>query len=105
MGAGGLARAKVAADGSWTQSPLAKNVTPEFRLAVSQAVGAKDGDLVCFQSGKSSLVHTVLANLRVHVAKRMGLIPESGHGGLWKFLWVVDPPLFEYDDHPKRWGA
>ena len=28
----------------------------------------------------------------------MKLIPESGHGGQWKFLWVVDPPLFEYDE-------
>jgi len=50
-------------------------------------------------------VHTVLANLRVHVAKRIGLIPESGHGGKWQFLWVVDPPLFEYDEDSKRWAA
>jgi aspartyl-tRNA synthetase len=105
MGAGGLARAKVAADGSWTQSPLAKSVTPEMRVAVNHATGAKDGDLICFQFGKASLVHTVLANLRVHVAKLMKIIPESGHGGQWKFLWVVDPPLFEYDDDAKRWSA
>jgi aspartyl-tRNA synthetase len=105
MGAGGLARAKVAADGTWTQSPLAKSVTPEMRIAINQAVGAKEGDLLCFQFGKASLVHTVLANLRVHVAKRIGLIPESGHGNQWKFLWVVDPPLFEYDDDHKRWAA
>jgi aspartyl-tRNA synthetase len=105
MGAGGLARAKVAADGTWTQSPLAKSVTPEMRTAINQAVDAKDGDLICFQFGKASLVHTVLANLRVHVAKRMGLIPENGHGGQWKFLWVVDPPLFEYDEDSKRWAA
>jgi aspartyl-tRNA synthetase len=105
MGAGGLARAKVAPDGTWTQSPLAKSVTPEMRVAVNQALGANDGDLICFQFGKASLVHTVLANLRVHVAKVMKIIPESGHGGQWKFLWVVDPPLFEYDDDAKRWSA
>ena len=105
MGAAGLARAKVAADGGWTQSPLAKSVTPEMRLAINAAVGAKEGDLICFQFGKANLVHTVLANLRVYVAKRMGLIPESGHGNAWKFLWVVDPPLFEYDDEAKRWVA
>jgi aspartyl-tRNA synthetase len=105
MGAGGLARAKVAADGSWTQSPLAKSVTNEMRVAINAALGAKDGDLICFQFGRASLVHTVLANLRVHVAKRMGLIPESGHGGKWKFLWVVNPPLFEYDEDSKRWAA
>jgi aspartyl-tRNA synthetase len=105
MGATGLARAKVAADGSWTQSPLAKSVTPELRLAINAAVGAKDGDLICFQFGRASLVHTVLANLRVHVAKKMGLIPESGHGGRFQFLWVVNPPLFEYDEDTKRWAA
>ncbi len=105
MGAGGLARAKVAADGSWTQSPLAKNVTPELRLAINEALAAEEGDLILFQFGKASLVHTVLANLRVHVAKRLGLIPEVGHGNSFKFLWVVDPPLFEYDDESKRWVA
>jgi aspartyl-tRNA synthetase len=105
MGAGGLARAKVAADGSWTQSPLAKSVTPEMRLAINEATGAKEGDIILFQFGKESLVQTVLANLRVEVAKKLGLIPESGHGGQWKFLWVVEPPLFEYDDEGKRWVA
>ncbi|HMA91601.1 MAG TPA: aspartate--tRNA ligase, partial [Polyangiaceae bacterium] len=105
MGAGGLARAKVAADGTWTQSPLAKTVTPEMRQAINAAVGAKENDLILFQFGKTSLVHTVMANLRVAVAKRMGLIPEVGHGGKWNFLWVVNPPLFEYDDEKKRWAA
>ncbi|HEY5961007.1 MAG TPA: aspartate--tRNA ligase [Polyangiaceae bacterium] len=105
MGAGGLARAKVAADGSWVQSPLAKTVTAEMRQAINQAVGAKENDLILFQFGKTSLVHTVMANLRVAVAKRLGLIPEVGHGDQWKFLWVVNPPLFEYDDDKKRWSA
>src|SRR6185436_9357971 len=40
-----------------------------------------------------------------HVAKKMGLIPEYGHGGQWKFLWVVNPPLFEYNDEAKHWVA
>jgi aspartyl-tRNA synthetase len=105
MGAGGLARAKVAGDGSWTQSPLSKTVSDDFRLAINQAVGAQEGDIILFQFGKAALVHTVLANLRVIVAKQMGIIPESGHGNQWKFLWVVDPPLFEYDDEAKRWAA
>jgi aspartyl-tRNA synthetase len=105
MGAKGLARAKVSADGSWTQSPLAKTVTPEFRAAVNQALDAKDGDLIIFQSGKANMVHTVLANLRVHIAKKLNLIPDHGHGGQFKFLWVVDPPLFEYDEESKTWAA
>ncbi len=98
MGAGGLARAKVAADGSWTQSPLAKSITPELREAINQATGAGDGDILLFQFGKTSLVHTVLANLRVHIAKKMKLIPEVGHSDDFQFLWVVDPPLFEQED-------
>jgi len=105
MGAGGLDRAKVGADGSWTQSPLAKTITPELCRAINEATGAKDGDLLIFQFGRTSLVHTVMANLRVYLGKKTGLIPEVGHGGIWNFLWVVDPPLFEYDEDSKRWAA
>jgi aspartyl-tRNA synthetase len=104
MGAKGLARAKVESD-NWVQSPLAKMITPELRKAINASLGAKDGDLILFQFGRDSTVHTVLANLRIHLAKKLGLIPESGHGGEWKFLWVVDPPLFEYDDERKGWVA
>jgi aspartyl-tRNA synthetase len=105
MGAGGLARAKIGPDGAWTQSPLAKSATPEFCRAVNAAVSAQEGDVVLFQFGKASLVHTVMANLRVHLAKKLGLIPEVGHGGKWSFSWVVNPPLFEYDDERKSWAA
>jgi aspartyl-tRNA synthetase len=105
MGAKGLARAKVAEGGEWTQSPFAKSITPELRKAINEAVGAQTGDLLLFQFGKESVVHTVMANLRVHLAKRMGLIPEYGSGGQWRFLWVVDPPLFEYDEDAGQWAA
>jgi aspartyl-tRNA synthetase len=105
MGSKGLARAKVAADGSWTQSPLAKSVTADFRTAVNRAVGATEGDLILFQFGPASKVHTVMANLRLHLGKKLGLIPETGSGGAWKFLWVVNPPLFDYDEDAKRWVA
>jgi aspartyl-tRNA synthetase len=105
MGAKGLARAKVDAEGNWVQSPLAKMITADLRTAVNARVGAKDGDLVLFQFGRESTVQTVMANLRVHLAKKLGLIPETGHAGKWKFLWVVDPPLFEYDDDRKGWVA
>ena len=103
MGAGGLARAKVDATGEWTQSPLNKMITPELKRAINLACGAQDGDIIVFQSGKTQLVHTVLANLRVYLGKKLGLIPEVGHGDNWNFLWVVDPPLFEYDDENKTW--
>jgi aspartyl-tRNA synthetase len=106
MGAKGLARAKVeGAEGLWVQSPLAKTITPELRAAINGAVGAGDGDLLFFQFGRESVVQTVMANLRIHLAKRLGLIPESGHGDKWNFLWVVNPPLFEYDEDTKTWAA
>ncbi len=105
MGAGGLARAKVAADGSWTQSPLAKSVTPEFQAAINKLTNAQEGDVILFQFGKTSLVHTVMANLRLFEAKRAGVIPESGHGDNFQFCWVIDPPLFEYDEDRKGWAA
>jgi aspartyl-tRNA synthetase len=105
MGARGLARAKVGEGGEWTQSPFAKTITPELRRAVNEACGAQPGDLILFQFGKASVVHTVMANLRVHLAKRMGLIPEYGPGGQWRFLWVVDPPLFERDEATGQWAA
>jgi aspartyl-tRNA synthetase len=105
MGSKGLARAKVDGDGGWVQSPLAKTITSSLRLAINAAMGAKEGDLLFFQFGKASTVQTVMANLRVHLAKKLGLIPEVGHGGKFEFLWVVNPPLFEYDEEHKTWAA
>ena len=105
MGAKGLARAKVTEAGEWTQSPLAKNVTPEMRRAINVACRAEAGDFIFFQFGKPALVQTVMANLRVHLAKKHGLIPEYGSGGEWRFLWVIDPPLFEYSEEEGAWVA
>ena len=105
MGAKGLARAKIDAQGNWTQSPLAKTISPELRAKINEATGAAENDLVFFQFGKEAMVQTVMANLRVHLAKKLGLIPEVGHGGNFELLWVVNPPLFEYDDEKKTWAA
>ncbi len=105
MGAGGLARAKLSETGEWTQSPLSKTISPALREAINAKCGAKPGDLLMFQFGRESLVQTVMANLRVHVAKKVKLIPEFGSGGIWNFLWVVNPPLFEYDEETKTWAA
>ncbi len=101
MGSKGLARAKVDESGAWTQSPLAKTVTPELRDAINKATGAKPGDLLLLQFGRESVVQTVMANLRTHLGKKLGMIRE----GEWQFLWVVNPPLFEYDDETKHWAA
>ena len=105
MGAKGLARAKIAAGGEWAQSPLGKTIAPEARTAINTACKAVEGDILFFQFGKESVVHTVMANLRVHLAKKFGFIPEYGHGGAFNLLWVVNPPLFEYDDDTKKWAA
>jgi aspartyl-tRNA synthetase len=95
MGAGGLGRAKVAADGGWTQSPFAKQITEDFRLAINDACGAEEGDLLLISFGSEWQVHTWMANLRVHLGKKLEMIPEVGAAGDWNFLWVIDPPLFE----------
>ncbi len=97
-GGKGLARAKVADDGSWTQSPLKKFVTDDMRVAINEAMNAQTGDVILFQFGPEARVHTVMANLRVHLAKKMGLIPEFGSGGEWKIAWISAPPLFERED-------
>ncbi len=104
-GARGLARAKVGEGGEWTQSPLSKTISAELRLEINKSCGAKAGDLLLFQFGREALVQTVMANLRVHLAKKLGLIPEVGSGGRWEFLWVVDPPLFEWDEEARKWVA
>lgn len=104
MGSKGLARAKVAEDGSWTQSPLAKMVTDEFRLAINATCGAEAGDVILLQFGPEARVQTVMANLRLHLGKKLGLIPETGSAGDWNFSWVVEPPLFERGDDGS-WAA
>jgi aspartyl-tRNA synthetase len=106
MGAAGLARAKIGDDGaSWTQSPLAKNISDAMRTAINAELKVQAGDIVCLQFGATERVHTIMANLRVYLAKRMGLIPETGSGGRFELLWITDPPLFEWDEHAKRWAA
>jgi aspartyl-tRNA synthetase len=105
MGSKGLARAKVGESGEWTQSPLAKLASDSLRTAINQACGAKPGDVLCFQFGPAERVHTVMANLRVHVAKQLKLIPEHGSGGNYQLLWIVDPPLFERSEDGKGWAA
>ncbi len=100
----GLARAKLADGGAWTQSPLTKSVTDAFRLAVNAKLGVQDGDILCFQFGTTDVVNAALSKLRIDVAKKTGVIPESGHGGKWELLWVVNPPLFEQNEDGS-WAA
>lgn len=91
MGGAGLARAKLAADGSWTQSPLAKRVEQEMREAINSVAEASEGDVLLIQFGAESRVHTILGGLRTHLAQKLGLIDKDK----WKMLWVTDFPMFE----------
>jgi aspartyl-tRNA synthetase len=105
MGGKGLARARIGDNGEWTQSPLTKLVSDDMRVAINAACAVKPGDVLCFQFGATERVHTLMANLRVHLAKKLGLIPEHGSGGKWQLLWIVDPPLFERSEDGKHWAA
>jgi len=98
-GAQGLAWIKIRAD-AW-QSPIAKFLSEAERAAIAQTLDLQAGDLVFFQAGDAGMVNAALGNLRVHLAEKLGLIPE----GVFNFLWVTDFPLFEYDEAEKRYVA
>ncbi len=99
LGGKGLGRAKVSDGGTaWTQSPFAKTITPEAIRAINQACKAQDGDLILFQMGRPKICHTVLSGLRLHLARRFGLIEAEGDKiNTWNILWITDFPLFDYD--------
>src|SRR6476646_868517 len=101
FGARGLARCKVADGCEWTQTPLAKNITPEARQAINAALGCTTGDYVFFQFGRPKLVNAVLGGLRLHLGNKLGLVDKSQ----WKFLWVTQFPLFDHDEDHKGFVA
>jgi aspartyl-tRNA synthetase len=101
VGAAGLGRARLGADGEWTQSPFAKSISEDLRRAINELTGAKEGDLLLFQFGPAKLVHTVLSHLRLHIAKKLAIIPENK----WAILWIVDFPLFEHDEETNTFVA
>ena len=90
----GLAWVKLASDGAMTSS-FAKFLKEGKLEEIKSAVGAENGDLIlCVADGERELAQNALGALRCHVAKKMGIIPEN----TFKFLWVVDFPLFEYGE-------
>ena len=101
VGGFGLGRAKVGPEGEWSQSPFAKQINSELRVAINQKCGAQTGDLILFQLGQEKLVHTCLNHLRLHLGRKLNLIPEN----TWKILWVTDFPLFEYDEETDVYAA
>jgi aspartyl-tRNA synthetase len=102
-GARGLAYIKVnetAKGRDGLQSPIVKNLPDAALTAIIERSAAKDGDLIFFCADKARIVNDALGALRVKIGHEKGY---AVHG--WKALWVVDFPMFEYDEEAKRWVA
>ena len=87
------------------QSPIVKNLTDEAIRQILERTGAKNGDLIFFGADKARIVNDALGALRNKIG-----YSDFGHAhGLfedgWKPLWVVDFPMFEYDEGENRWVA
>ncbi len=83
------------------KSPFKKFYSEETFAKIKEATGAKTGDLLLVVADKRLVVAQALGELRLEMARRRGLINENEY----KFLWVVDFPMFEYDEENKRWKA
>jgi aspartyl-tRNA synthetase len=99
FGARGLSWAKVSGDG-W-QSPLQKFLSMDQMKAVEKEMEASVDDLLLWVADQPRVVHQSLANLRLHLGQKLGLIDPNEY----RFLWVLDFPLLEYDEAEKRYVA
>lgn len=99
FGAKGLAYFQVTADG--LKSPVTKFLSEEERAAFMSAMGAEEGDLLLVIADTPFVVAQALGRLRLHLGERLGLIPE----GKWNFLWVVDFPMFEWNEETQQIDA
>lgn len=100
FGAKGLAYVKVndaAAGREGLQSPILKFLTDEAIAGIMERTGAADGDLIFFGADKTKIVNEALGALRVRLGHDLDLVE---HG--YKALWVVDFPMFEYDEKDGR---
>jgi aspartyl-tRNA synthetase len=92
-GAKGLAYILVGEDGSLS-GPVAKNLSEKESTGISAFVGAKNGDAIFFAAGDRNSSLNLLGAVRLEIGERCNLINKSE----WKFLWVVDAPMFEKTD-------
>ena len=83
------------------QSPIVKNLTETALKAILTRTGAQSGDLIFFCADKTKVVNDALGALRVKLGHEKGFV----NGNAWEPLWVVDFPMFEYDEEDKRWVA
>ncbi len=102
-GAKGLAWIKVndvAAGREGLQSPIVKFLPDEALDAILQRTGTETGDLLFFGAGDARMVNESMGALRVQLGHDLNLVARE-----WKPLWVVDFPMFEWNDREERWDA
>jgi aspartyl-tRNA synthetase len=102
-GAKGLAYIKVnerARGREGLQSPIIKFLSDAALAGILERSGAADGDLVFFGAGSSKVVNDSIGALRLRIGADMNLI-ETG----WRPVWVLDFPMFEWDETERRWNA
>lgn len=87
-------------DGEW-RGPIVKFFKPEEIAALTERLNVEEGDLLTFSADKLKTAADVMGNLRLKVGRELGLIDNSQY----KFLWVVDFPLLEWDEEAKRYVA
>jgi aspartyl-tRNA synthetase len=100
FGAGGLVWAFVQEDGSW-RSPIAKFLSEDEIAAVTRALSGKPGDLLLIVADKPGIAAQALGELRLELSRRFELVPPGRHNA----LWIVDFPMFEYNEAEQRWDA
>ena len=83
------------------QSPIVKNIHQKALKTIIERTGAKNGDIIFFGADREKVVNDALGALRSKIGH------EKGHvnGNAWQPVWVVDFPMFEYDEQAKRWNA
>jgi len=97
LGAKGLAWIKVK---NGFESPMAKFFKEEIIREMSLRLEAEEGDLLLFVADEEKVVHNVLGRMRIELGKRLNLIRP-----VYKFVWVTDFPLFEWNDEEGRFEA
>jgi aspartyl-tRNA synthetase len=83
------------------QSPIVKNLHEAALKSIMHHTGAQNGDLIFFGADKTKIVNDALGALRSRIGHEKGYL----NGKAWEPLWVVDFPMFEYDEEEKRWTA
>jgi aspartyl-tRNA synthetase len=99
FGAKGLAWFKITAQG--IDSPIAKFFKPEVLAALKETMQAKENDLILIVADIPKVVTESLGRLRLHLGEKLSLINKKE----FNFLWVVDFPMFQYNDEEKRWES